>query len=443
MSSSVQEQTQCLPPSESQFLEVAKTVAICSPMGMAAFAAAAPGAAMSLSTLLGRAGSQVALRANQAGIILTIGQTLLLFGKGMASIKQCQEEEIEYKKSIIQEVIELGQIYERALDQAAPQIGRLNANQRAGLTFPAHRMTEEAIQRWTCGELVQFAEYKKGRFVSIYSDMTEGKMVNVPINVPEKHRINESDQRLIDLIIESLQCLPPREYVEGACMVGNFILFGTPLQSKIIERMHRRNGMGPSEPPDTPSQSTASHPKDDFETSTDVSTREAFEEIREKNRRDNDLRAHNYQLQIGQRINVGRRTITVKERLGDGIEGQVYRVEDESGRPMVFKTFNDAYDINFNRNALEKMRGYLGSDSVIKIYDKGGNPPGLLMEYVHGTDLNYILSHPKVPTQTKMRLQIQFEELQRKARMAGQEEPADFNIIVRERDMSLVVIDPF
>lgn len=148
-------------------------------------------------------------------------------------------------------------------------------------------------------------------------------------------------------------------------------------------------------------------------------------------------------LAVGQKVKIAGRSTTVKKFLGDGEEGNVFLVEDLDGRLFALKAFRRAEDLKENRMALDKMRTYLGDDAVIDIVGTNEAKGYLLIEYVKGRELSEFLIDPNLSPQVKMRAQILFEELQRKARMFREKEPVDLNVFVRESDSSLVVIDPY
>ncbi len=148
-------------------------------------------------------------------------------------------------------------------------------------------------------------------------------------------------------------------------------------------------------------------------------------------------------LAIGEKVKIAGRSTTVKKFLGDGEEGDVFLVEDQEGRLFALKAFRKTQDLKENRETLEKMRTYLGDDSVIDILGMDEAKGHLLLEYVKGRELSEFLIDPNLSPQVKMRAQILFEELQRKARMVKEREPVDLNVFVRDSDSSLVVIDPY
>jgi len=148
-------------------------------------------------------------------------------------------------------------------------------------------------------------------------------------------------------------------------------------------------------------------------------------------------------LAIGQKVNIAGKTVSVREVLGDGEEAFVFLVQDSKGSFFALKAFNRPGDLKENRMVLDKMRTYLGDDSVVGIVGVSEARGHLLLEYVKGRELSEFLIDPNLSPQVKMRAQILFEELQRKARRAREIEPVDINVFVRDKDSSLVVIDPY
>ncbi len=187
---------------------------------------AAPATAAALARVLGPLGGRLAMGLNIVGGSLAAVEILGLLARGANGVERCRTQEIDFKRHIIEQMNERGQQFREALQQAG---FTLTAQQIRQLQYPPAYLEPERLNNILCSDIVAMAREVEQRQNRVYSEITEGTMVIVPLPPEPSRELSESDQQLLDEFIEGMRCLQGEDYIRGVCAVGAFVMFARPL----------------------------------------------------------------------------------------------------------------------------------------------------------------------------------------------------------------------
>ena len=183
-----------------------------------------------------------------------------------------------------------------------------------------------------------------------------------------------------------------------------------------------------------------------YKTSTEMQTDRVFDQVqkaREALQTQSDFLDFNV-LEQGTPIRVKGESYQVVRRLGDGSEADVYLVQNSEGELFVIKKFIGPTLYRANLKAMKKLRRSIGNENLIRIHEVDAKQNLYLQEYLRGEELGELLSHRELPLATKLRLELQLDELNQKLlRKNLKIFSTDLNILALRGSLKLVIIDPY